>query len=88
MVRHRLGQSVRLRGSFGTATFSALAATDITSYLHTHAATAAQPGTLAAATIASYHLMFWIAAGVFLVSGAVAATLFRSGNTVTKEVQS
>jgi hypothetical protein len=72
-----IGQQIG--GSIGTAVFSALAASEITSYLHAHAAAAAQPATLSAATIASYHLVFWIAAGVFLVSGAVAALLFRSG---------
>jgi EmrB/QacA subfamily drug resistance transporter len=72
-----IGQQIG--GSIGTAVFSALAATKITSYLHAHAVTAAQPATIAAATIASYHLVFWIAAAVFLVSGAVAALLFRSG---------
>jgi EmrB/QacA subfamily drug resistance transporter len=72
-----IGQQVG--GSVGTAVFSALAAGEITSYLHAHPAVAAQPATLSAATIASYHLVFWIAAAVFLVSGAVAALLFRSG---------
>ena len=72
-----IGQQIG--GSIGTAVFSALAATETTSYLHAHAAAAAQPAVIAAATIASYHLVFWIAAAVFLVSGALAALLFRSG---------
>jgi len=72
-----IGQQIG--GSIGTAVFSALAATAITNYLHAHAATARQAATVAAGTVASYHLVFWIAAAVFLVSAVLAAILFRSG---------
>lgn len=64
----------QIGGSIGTAVFSSLAASAITNYLHAHAATATQP-----ATIAGYHLVFWIAAAVFLGSAVLAAILFRSG---------
>ncbi|SCG72218.1 MFS transporter [Micromonospora humi] len=66
-------------GSIGTAVFSSLAATAITRFLTSHAATAAQPATRADATIAGYHLVFWIAAAVFLAAAVLAAALFRSG---------
>ncbi|GAA4682972.1 DHA2 family efflux MFS transporter permease subunit [Frondihabitans cladoniiphilus] len=69
----------QIGGSIGTAVFSALAASTIANYLHDHAATARQPATVTAATLSSYHLVFWIAAGTFLLSGIVAALLFRSG---------
>jgi sugar phosphate permease len=64
----------QIGGSIGTAVFSSLASTAIANYLHAHAATATQM-----ATIASYHLVFWIAAAVFLGSAVLAALLFRSG---------
>jgi hypothetical protein len=54
--------------------FSSLAALAITNYLKAHAATA----TLMA-TIAGYHLVFWIAAAEFLGGAVLAAILFRSG---------
>jgi EmrB/QacA subfamily drug resistance transporter len=69
----------QIGGSIGTAVFSSLAASAITDYLHAHAATAMQPSTLTDGTIAGYHLVFWIAAAVFLGSAALAAVLFRSG---------
>jgi EmrB/QacA subfamily drug resistance transporter len=69
----------QIGGSIGTAVFSSLTTTAITNYLQTHAATAAHPATIAEATLASYHLVFWAAAAVFLVAAAVAALLFRSG---------
>ncbi|HEY2191854.1 MAG TPA: MFS transporter [Actinomycetospora sp.] len=66
-------------GSIGLAVFSSLGATTIASYLAAHAATAANPATVTAATLASYHVAFWIAAGLFLGGAALAALLFRSG---------
>jgi EmrB/QacA subfamily drug resistance transporter len=69
----------QIGGSIGTAVFSSLAAAVITDYLTTHAATAAQPATITEATLASYHLVFWLAAGVFLAGAVLAAVLFRRG---------
>ncbi|KAA8883808.1 MFS transporter [Nocardia colli] len=69
----------QIGGSLGTAVFSSLATTVIANYLADHPTTAAQPATLAEATLAGYHLVFWIAAGVFLCAAALAALLFRSG---------
>jgi hypothetical protein len=51
----------------------------VANYLKAHAATATHTAAIADATIAGYHLVFWIAAAVFLADAAVAALLFRSG---------
>ncbi len=69
----------QIGGSIGTATVSSLAATAVATYLKAHAATATHTATIANATIAGYHLVFWIAGAVFLVGAALAALLFRSG---------
>jgi len=69
----------QIGGSIGLAVFSSLGATAITSYLNAHAATATDPATIAEATLASYHFVFWIAAALFLGSALLAAFLFRSG---------
>lgn len=69
----------QIGGSIGTAAFSSLAATAVTSYLKVHAATATQLATITAGTIAGYRLVFWIAAGVFLAGALLAALLFRTG---------
>jgi EmrB/QacA subfamily drug resistance transporter len=69
----------QIGGSIGTAVFSSLISTTIAGYLATHAATATQPATIAEATLASYHLVFWTAAGVFAATAVMAALLFRSG---------
>jgi EmrB/QacA subfamily drug resistance transporter len=66
----------QIGGSVGLAVFSSLSATAITDYVATHAAT---PTAVADATIAGYHLVFWITAALFLASAALAALLFRSG---------
>ncbi|MFD2470046.1 MFS transporter [Amycolatopsis silviterrae] len=63
----------QIGGSIGTAVFSSLATSAIAGYL------AAHPGAAAEATFAGYHLVFWIAAAVFLGSAVLAALLFRSG---------
>jgi hypothetical protein len=69
----------QIGGSIGTALFSSLTATAITDFLKAHAATAARPATIADATLAGYHLVFWVAAAVFLGSAVLAAGMFRSG---------
>lgn len=66
-------------GSIGLAVFSSLGATATTSYLTTHAATATDPATIAQATFAGYHFVFWIAAALFLAGALLSAGLFRSG---------
>jgi EmrB/QacA subfamily drug resistance transporter len=69
----------QIGGSIGVATFSSLAATAVADYLKAHAGSATHMATAASATIAGYHLVFWIAAAVFLAGAALAAILFRSG---------
>ena len=62
-------------GSIGTAVFSSLTTTAITSYLTAHPTTA----TITDATIAGDHLVFWAASAVFLSCAVLAALMFRSG---------
>ena len=69
----------QIGGSIGTAAFSSLAATAVTSYLRAHAATATQLATITNGTMAGYRLVFWIAAAVFLAGAVLAALLFRRG---------
>ncbi|MDT8913611.1 MFS transporter [Amycolatopsis sp. PS_44_ISF1] len=71
-------------GSIGLAVFSSLGATATTRYLTAHAATAADPATLAQATFAGYHLVFWIAAALFLAAALLAAGLYRPGPLATR----
>ena len=59
--------------------FSSLGVTAMTHYLEAHAATATQPATIAASTLASYDLVFWIAAALFGIGAVLAALLFRRG---------
>lgn len=69
----------QIGGSIGIATFSSLAATAVANYLQAHTATATHTAAIANATIVGYHLVFWIAAAVFLAGAALAALVFRSG---------
>lgn len=69
----------QIGGSVGTAVFSSLAASAAASYLTAHAATGTPAAAAASAAIAGYHLVFWIAAAVFLAGAILAAVLFRSG---------
>jgi hypothetical protein len=69
----------QIGGSIGIAVFSSLTATAITDYLNAHAATAARPATIADATLAGYHLVFWVAAAVFLASAILAALMSGAG---------
>ena len=48
-------------------------------YLTAHAATATEVATRSAATLAGYHFVFWVAAGLFLAGALLTAALFRSG---------
>ena len=66
--------SQQIGGSIGTAVFSSLAALATARYLTAHGTSHG-----AAATIAGYHLVFWIAAAVFAAAALTAALLFRNG---------
>lgn len=69
----------QIGGAIGLAVFSSLGALAITNYLTNHSGTAPDPATIADATIASYHFVFWVASAMFLGAGVLAAILFRSG---------
>jgi hypothetical protein len=73
-----LNTTQQIGGSIGIATFSSLAAAAIATYLKAHAASATHTAIIANATMASYHLVFWIAAAVFLGGAVLASILFRS----------
>ena len=66
-------------GSIGLAVFSSLGTTVTSGYLSTHASTAADPATIAEATLTGYHFVFWIAAGLFFGGAVLSAGLFRGG---------
>ncbi|MGW5714980.1 MFS transporter [Amycolatopsis sp. NPDC003865] len=71
-------------GSIGLAVFSSLGATTTAGYLATHPA--GDPATLAAATFAGYHFVFWIAAALFLGGALLSAGLFRGGPPAVEPV--
>ena len=68
----------QIGGSIGTAVFSSLATLAAATYLAAHTATR-DAATTVDATLAGYHLVFQIAAGVFLAAAITAAALYRSG---------
>ncbi|GAA4386690.1 MFS transporter [Tsukamurella soli] len=71
----------QIGGSIGLAVFSSLSVTTIADYVDTHAATPARPdpATIVDATLVSYHLVFWVAAALFLGGAVLTGLLFRSG---------
>jgi EmrB/QacA subfamily drug resistance transporter len=64
----------QIGGSVGTAVFSSIAVSTSAAYLGVHGA-AAQVD----ATVAGYHLVFWIASAVFVASAVLSFLLFRPG---------
>ncbi|PRY36891.1 DHA2 family efflux MFS transporter permease subunit [Umezawaea tangerina] len=66
-------------GSIGLAVFSSLGASAVAGHLAAHPATAADPAALVEATLAGYHLVFRVAAALFLGGAVLAAVLFRGG---------
>jgi EmrB/QacA subfamily drug resistance transporter len=69
----------QIGGSIGTAVFSSIATLAVANHLAANGASATLPATIAEATIASYHLVFWCAAAVFIGAAVIAGLLFRSG---------
>jgi hypothetical protein len=69
----------QLGGAIGTAVFSSLAATAVGDSVAAHAGSASEAATLADATLAGDHLVFWVASAVFLGSAVVAGLMFRGG---------
>jgi EmrB/QacA subfamily drug resistance transporter len=79
----------QIGGSIGTSLLNTIAATAATSYVTAHAAsltsTAAKQLVQANALIHSYHVVFWVAAGVFAVASVLAALVLRSGVAIPRE---
>ncbi|TKI02838.1 DHA2 family efflux MFS transporter permease subunit [Martelella alba] len=69
----------QIGGAMGIAVFNSLASFAAAGYLTTHADKASHPATSIAATLAGDHLVFGVAAGIFLAGGLIAALLFRRG---------
>ena len=74
----------QIGGSLGTAMFNSLAVTAAATYLKDHTSSY-QPTMSINATLAATQLVFWAAAGVFLLGGIVAVILFRSGPIVIND---
>ncbi|MPQ97401.1 DHA2 family efflux MFS transporter permease subunit [Modestobacter sp. I12A-02628] len=68
-------------GAIGLATFTYISASAVDRYLADDAGAPAEQAQ-ALAALSSYHTVFWVAAGVFLVGAAVTAALFRPGPVV------
>jgi EmrB/QacA subfamily drug resistance transporter len=70
----------QIGGSVGLAVFSSVFTIAVGDYLAARPATAALPSTITNATVASYHLVFWIACVAFSASAILAGLMFRSGS--------
>lgn len=66
----------QIGGSIGTALLSSFAASSATHFISGQTPT---PQLAAQAAIQSYHTVFWLSAGFFLLCAAVSAVLFRTG---------
>jgi len=75
----------QIGGSIGTSLLNTIAATAATSYLAAHASQAvgaARQLVEANALISSYHVVFWVAAGIFFGAAVLLALLLRPGVAV------
>jgi EmrB/QacA subfamily drug resistance transporter len=81
----------QIGGSIGTSLLNTIAATTAASYLTAHAAqitsTASRQFVTASALIDSYHVVFWIAAGVYAVAAVITALVLRSGVAIPRNTQ-
>ena len=79
----------QIGGSIGTSLLNTIAATAATGYIAAHAAaaTSAAGKALVAETglVHSYHVVFWVAAGVFAVAAVLTALVLRSGVAIPRE---
>jgi predicted MFS family arabinose efflux permease len=79
----------QIGGSIGTSLLNTIAATAATGYIAAHAASAtsaAAKGLVAQnGLIHSYHVVFWVAAGVFAVAAVLTALVLRSGVAIPRE---
>ena len=65
-------------GSLGLALFTSISATAVNRYLNHHVdGSTAQLQTLAA--LDSYHTVFWVGVGTFVVGAVITAAIFRAG---------
>jgi hypothetical protein len=62
-------------GSVGTALLNTLAASAVTSYLHSHHG----PGAQGLAAVHSYTVAYWWAGGIMAAAAVLCAIIFRSG---------
>jgi len=72
----------QIGGSIGTALLSALAGNAATNYLAENVQGQPSAADLAEATLASYHMAFWICGVIFLVGAVVTGLLLRRGAPV------
>jgi EmrB/QacA subfamily drug resistance transporter len=79
----------QIGGSIGTSLLNTIAATAATGYAAAHAASitsaASKQLVQANSLIHSYHVVFWVAAGVFIVASVLAALVLRSGVAIPRE---
>jgi EmrB/QacA subfamily drug resistance transporter len=79
----------QIGGSIGTSLLNTIAATAAASYITAHAAsiTSSASRQLVAANglIHSYHVVFWVAAGIYAAAAVLTARLLRSGVAIPRE---
>ncbi len=81
----------QIGGSIGTSLLNTIAATAATSYITAHAAsiTSAASKQLVAANglIHSYHVVFWVAAGIYVFAAVVTGLLLRPGVAIPRNAE-
>lgn len=74
----------QIGGSIGLALFTLISATAVDRYL-ADTTDRSGPETTTWAALSSYHTVFWVAAGIFLVGAALTAAVFRPGPVVLEQ---
>jgi hypothetical protein len=78
----------QIGGSIGTSLLNTIAATAAAAYITAHAASitsaASKQLVEASAVIHSYHVVFWIAAGIYAGSAVLTGLLLRSGVAIPR----
>jgi EmrB/QacA subfamily drug resistance transporter len=79
----------QIGGSIGTSLLNTIAAVAASSYITTHAASAASAAGKqlleANATLNSYHTVFWVAAGIYAGVAVLCALVLRSGVAIPRD---
>ena len=80
----------QIGGSIGTSLLNTIAATAATGYIAAHAASATSrrgqgAGGADQPLLHSYHVVFWVAAGVFAGAAVLCALVLRSGVAIPRE---